>query len=267
MKFIGAIGVAVAVLLIGGCGKENKGLTQAQSGRLGTTLDALGRAQTAGMQAQGNPITDATPANADQAVLRMSQRLRPNVCKFDTLAPGKSDFALKISGKDCPMEMNFSIGFAFAGTSKKVTQATEFKVKDAELKAMTDIDAFSLKGTFESEEKFDFVGGMPGVKVSSKLGMNGSAHSQKDGDIKIEISGGGNGEGSNDPSKSHGKFEYVAKLSYSDFTAEFKRVQEVKAGKLEAKYYLNGDEMTEAQFQEYLKRAGVVFAVMLPESK
>src|SRR3712207_5621104 len=109
MKLFGVVGVAAAVLLVAGCGKDKKGLTQAQAARVTTRLDSLGRAQRAGQEARANPLMDTAGARGiDDAQLRMAQRLRSGGCQFDTKRGSAREFGLSVKGAHCPMELDFS---------------------------------------------------------------------------------------------------------------------------------------------------------------
>jgi len=273
MKGFGMIGVAVCAMLLGaGCGLLKKnGLTQAQAARVTTTLDAMGRAQRAGVQAQANPEIDdagsatASPASVDDAQLRIAQRLRSGVCQFDMKRDTGLGFGLEVKGQQCPMELQYSLVVEQVGLNTKLTQSTEFQVKDADLRKLNDVDSLSLKGTREVNQEFTMVGGQPGLKISGKAALKGAVHSQKEGNLPLEIVGSIGGEQSNRTANVHS--ELVAKIAYPDFTAEFKRTQDFDGNTKTDKYYLNGDEMTQQQFSEYLGRAGVVFSAVLSEFK
>jgi hypothetical protein len=227
------------------------------------SLDSLGRAQKAGESAQGTlRMAASDSAYLDDVGTRFAQRLRPSVCNFQFQPPSASasgfSYRLDVTGSACPMDLEYAISFENSLFEIKWTQDTHFKITDPDLAKLNDIDSFSLQGGMDASPTVDTTASVPAFQMKGTLAMNGTAHSQKYGGIKVTVDGTVNAEQSQTDQSSHSEVRLT--LAYSDFSAEFKETVDSDGKSATKNYTLNGESLTEDQFQSYIQRAGNVFS-------
>ncbi len=256
---------------VAGCGSSADRLSAAQIGKVTDSLDSVGRAQKASESAQGGvreaalatgSVSQTATGSLDDAGLRLAQKLRASTCQYHFQPPSSTaagfDYALSVSGSSCPMSLDYAISFQNSLFELRWTEDTQFKITDPQLVALNDIDSFSLHGGMDASPTVDSSSSTPTFKLDGTLAMSGAAHSQKYGDIKITIDGGISGQESQSAHRSHS--EVTVTLAFSDFSAELKQVVDSDGDSTTKTYSLNGDTLTEEQFQGYLSRAGNVFS-------
>jgi hypothetical protein len=181
------------------------------------------------IRADVNPARNYVERSSNQ--LAMQSRIQEGVteqkCSVQASSITQSQFEIPqitISGQGCPITFNLS---AKVDQDKQTASIhLDYQVQEGDYRKLNDIDAASLdfSGKFE--------------KDSGSMKFNGKLHSQLQNEIKLE----GEFEGS----KTKGQARL--RLDYPKFSAEFK----IEGSEHNAKYSLNGEEITQEQFNSYL---------------
>lgn len=245
---------AVGLIALVGCGSQGTKLSQEQNDRFAATLSGTGAIERA-VPSQQQPASHSRAAasvGTDDVSTKMAQRLTGDVCQVDVQAPATADLNFDarwtVNGNKCPIAMTYHLTLntdMFAGKlSFDVDE--NYKVADSEYAKLNDVDALTAKGGLKmtrDDDKFVMAGS-----------ITGTLHSQKYGNISFTRSE--SGEIHQDGS---GNVIEGLTLNYSDFSAELKVVQDGKS----KKFYLNDQDITEDQYNGYLKKAGMMFQVTL----
>lgn len=131
--------------------------------------------------------------------------------------------SIQVSGSDCPL--TFNLRGQIDEKQKTATIRLDYQVQEGDYRKLNDIDAAKLEASLKMEEK----------SASGKL--KGTLHSQSHSEIKIDA----------DLDMSQKEEKTRIRMDYPNFSAEFK-VEKTQSG---AKYTLNGEELTEEQFQNF----------------
>lgn len=285
MKKIAILALSCALVGLSGCGKKLSPLTEEQKRQLAETLDSAQRAQKAvprqgaGISSEMRPVESqlrakvkalslVAPARAetsstlphdrseDEMRGRLSRGAETHSCNIDVKYPNSGssngstpveipqDLALKIkvSGESCPISMNFDIDMQFTQTSARIGIDCDYTVRDRDYLGLNDVDQLTLKGDIK------MTGNSQGTEVEADAKIEGKLHSQRHGDVKLEMKGGF--EGSARGQAMEGEGEMVLRFEFQDFVAELKQTFEND----KVTHYINDEEVTEQEFNSFFDR-------------
>ena len=240
-RYLIGLMAVVALLSLAACGKSPGALTDSQKTEFGTFMDSTGRAQKAVNAASPNPQTMAvapTLENGDNGQNLMSDKLQHN-CGVN-VEGGEAGFSMKADGAGCPVAMDMKMSMKNSQSGTEVSAEINYSVKNPEYAKLNDVDSISMKQTMSIKG---------GESTTGKFEMSGKIHSQSKGDVKLS------GNGSLDANKSSIKSDVTLRFEFSDYTVEFKVAQKDQ----DMTYTLNGDKISEKDFNEYFRRGGKAF--------
>ncbi|OFZ21048.1 MAG: hypothetical protein A2X94_06870 [Bdellovibrionales bacterium GWB1_55_8] len=258
-------------LVVTGCGQKK--LTDEQKAIVSATIESAGRTH---QSVPGAPATLALPVvnrfhalsflsgtagsrsaalTTDPTTIEMQEKLADELCQVDYSVPvstSATSFNIKIQVSDkpdvsCPISMNIEMKGSGSETEAKVAATLKYEVKDDEFRKLNDVDKFDLSGEIAVKATTSTSGGSIVIEGEVK----GDVHSQTKGDVKFELQADVEMEFSS--TEADGSGSVALKLEYADFSAELKQ----SFDGTETKYEINGEEVSEADFQAYFTKAGV----------
>lgn len=242
----------LVILVLVGCGKNLKPLTEEQKARLAATMQSggnlIGSMSTAASKTKAN---NAAPNNADTLEGNLSTHVQTGQCtsKFvNTMAKSEFNlnqpftFEMSLSGNGCPVEAYFLTRTQFTQGSGQSGELDfemrgNFKLNDRNLAKYTDITAFDIttgKGHFSMNQN----GGKGSAEMAATL------TSTKEGTIGmyLNIEADFNSQGQGNSKMTFG-------VKYSDFTAEI-----VASGNgRETELTLNGEKISRSDLDRYFR--------------
>jgi len=282
-KHLSIVSTLALGILATGCGKELSKLNKDEKAVVKKTLNSLQRSYLSMAKAtnQNDALgSDAAlsrlfaaaelpgSTQADQKAMDMekmlNQGIADNKCKVKS-----SKLSGSISGKDCPINLAFGVEAKEGKNSADFKAKLDYTVNDKDFRKLNDIDSakLNLSLNVSGEKKVEKIHDINMIDMDSKASatasLEGTLHSQKEKDIKI------------DGSLKAAKESITAKLTFDfeKFTAEFKvegapakeeksdKKSDKKADKksdkesagMTFKYFLNGEELSEKEMREYIQ--------------
>lgn len=285
MKKIAILALSCVLFGLTGCSKKLSPLTEEQKKQLAETLDSAQRAQKAvprqganissemrpvesQLRAKVKALSLLVPARAesssslphdrseDEMRGRLSRGAETHSCNIDVKYPNSSSsngsapvqipqelaVSIKVSGNSCPIVMNFDINMEFKQTSARIGVDCDYTVRDRDYLGLNDVDQMNLKGEIAMS------GNAQGTEGKADAEIVGKLHSQRHGDVKIELKGGF--EGSSNGQTMEGEGEMALRFEFKDFVAELKQTFEND----KVTHYINDEEVTEQEFNSFFER-------------
>jgi len=255
-KFV--IFTVAALFMVAGCGGSKTKLTSEQKAEFADTLESAGRAQKVGKtgaQTSGrfSAIEGSTRSSSSQKDIeaQMYSKLQSADCDFKFSEPQSFDagsspmsalnqkMEWSVEGNSCPLVMNFSFTTTTSGQTEndfkmKMAMDMNFTISDEELKKLNDVYAMTLKGEITAD------------KNGANGSFDGKIKSVTHGDIPVSMKISG--------SKDSAEVSY--NVDMPKYSVEMKMTVS-KDGKPE--YTLNGEKMTEQEFQDLMSKGGEGF--------
>jgi hypothetical protein len=244
--------ILLVILVLVGCGKSLKPLTDEQKARFANTMNSggtlIGSMSTAASKTKAN---NGVTNTADNLEAVLSGHVQSGQCnaKFNSDLSKSSDFQvnrpftfeMSISGNGCPID---SYLLTKTQVNQSGSQSAEvdfemkghFKIVDSKITKYTDITGFEI-----TEGKGHFSANQTSVKGNASMAAN--ITSTKEGNIAMYLQLEADMNGQSGSSKM--KFG----VKYSDFTAEL----EVSGNGQDAQYTLNGEKISAQEFSNYFK--------------
>jgi hypothetical protein len=275
MRSITILMMLTAAFAMSSCGKSLSKLTDAQKTTLSDTLESAGRAPKS--VPGGSPINKldgrfaalnwiaSAPKSSDQARTSMEGRISDakDQCAIarqdlDTGSIGSGmsignaasmKMNLKVDGAKCPINLDLNLAGSASsdGNSGELSFGIKYSVLDADFAKLNDVDSMDISGKMKMSGEMSETS----AKMSMSLDISGKVHSQAQGDVSATLSGDMSVKADKTSSSTSG--EVKATFEFKDFTAELK--QKIDGEK--NTYFINGDEVTEVEFQTYFEKAGV----------
>lgn len=264
IKFLGLS--LLAAMFVVSCGdKTYNKLTSDQKARFGDTINSVGRTLRAGIAAK-------RPMNSDSAKDLFEEKMSSRIasqCLVDfnvpkgmpsggTVSPEQDvSLTFKISNSptgSCPVMMDLRMKASFSNTQVGGRIDWEYGVKDKDYLTLNDISGVSFHGS----GKMTMQQSGQSAKWNGTMGGKGSITSVKDGVLPINLVGSFTGEqATSSSSKGNMNGSMALTVEYPTFAVELKATVQSDGTTQTTKYYLNGEEMTQDQFQNYFKKGGL----------
>ena len=151
---------------------------------------------------------------------------------------------IQVSGDSCPVSLSLQLEPHFDSQSFDLKLSCAFSVRDSSFSQLNDVDAMDLSGSMH-------VSGTPGSKFEGTTDIHGTIHSQKNGAVRLAVTGTMSGEAS--VRSSSAKTETIARLDFPTFSVEMKAVTNGNSHH----FWINDEEVTEQDFTQYFAKAGM----------
>ncbi|MGZ3689177.1 MAG: hypothetical protein ACXWPM_02610 [Bdellovibrionota bacterium] len=271
-------GVIALGMSFSGCGKNLPALSADQKAVVKDTMTAVGRTSAApqGVQSSVTPSTTSAAqisgqslsvlsliasrastasTSSDSSLLSMQSSLtddfKNNTCSIQSSGSAtggvgisssgspSGSYSMKVAGDKCPISMNLNLAVSGSSGNASVALTWDYAVSDPAFRALNDVDSIHLGGSVNLS--------LSSSQVNGSVDIKGKVHSQKQGDINIIESG------SVSANSGGGSGDIDVDLIYPKFEADFR----IHTDGSTTVYYLNNQEITASDFQNYLGSSGI----------
>lgn len=255
--------VLFVLIFVVGCGnikeKESniKALSAAEKAQFQEVVGSLEKVQNA---------TDDTSTASKLSTKVLNSELKQELldnCDFSYSVPDNLDspegfvqIIIGLEGDDCPVNYSYDLGLSALAPNEDTLSMgilfnTKYSVKEEhpEILPLEDVVAFDIQGDFRA-----FASRVAGGRVTIEGNIRGTVQSQKVGkiivsgsaDVDIRVLRGGMVGGGS----------VVHTLQFPNMTVELKQKYFVNARTIGSLYYLNGLQISKAEFERYYKVLG-----------